>query len=364
MMKPLFNLILVHFKEFRRDPEVLVWGMLFPIALAWLLGIAFTHQGGLPRPVGLVAESSQSAELLEDWHFKPFVAGQALPLSSKEKPLASLHPRFKFVVYANSQAAMQAVKRGEIALYLESSPKQETPLYHFDPQNADAQLTYLLLERINHGTTAFIEPVQPLTSVGSRYIDFLIPGLIAMGIMNSSIWGTGWSLIERRMQKLLKRMIATPMPPSAFFFSYFFTRLLLTLIEVLILFAFSALSFHVQMQGSVAAFLLVFLSASFAFFGLTILSASRTASSEVGNGLLNAVSFPMVILSGIFFSYHSLPAWTIPVVRVLPLTLAADTLRMVFIEGAGLRQVLVPCLQMSLFGIVFLTIGRKLFKWY
>jgi len=362
MIRSLLSLITVQLKEFRRDPEVLFWGMLFPIALAWLLGMAFTQQGVLSRPVGVLAPADQQAQLLTQWRLQDFAA--RFPQAKEENKQAGRHTRFHFIFYEDNREALRALKRGVISLYLEPSKDSARPLYHFDPQNSEAQLSYLLLDRINRGQAGEPEPVAPLTTVGSRYIDFLIPGLIALGIMNSCIWGTGWSLIERRMQKLLKRMVATPMPRAAFFFSYFFTRSLMTLIEVAMLFFFSYLSFGVRMQGSLGGFLLVFVRANFAFFGLAILLASRAASSQVGNGLLNAVTVPMTILSGIFFSYHNFPQWAVSVIQLLPLTLVADSLRMVFIEGAAMGQVWIQSLVLVALGAGFFLAGSRMFKWY
>jgi ABC-type multidrug transport system permease subunit len=118
------------------------------------------------------------------------------------------------------------------------------------------------------------------------------------------------------------------------------------------------------MHLNFAALLLVFLAGNFAFAGLAVFVSSRTSNTEVGNGFINAIVFPMMILSGIFFSYHNFPDWAIPVIQMLPLTMLADGIRSIFIEGTGLVQVAPPILILTAIGALFFTAGLKIFKWY
>jgi ABC-type multidrug transport system permease subunit len=355
MNNAFLNLINMQIKEFFREPETLFWAVLFPVALAGILGLAFMQQDQTKRSVGVLAASpAASAALL-----KPWTAPVAKAQGSREAA-------FNFKLYPARALAIQAIQRGEITLFLEPAAKIGGPCYHFDTKNPEAQLTYLLLERERLRQSGYLnaECVQPLVAPGTRYIDFLIPGLIAMGILNSSIWGIGWALIERRMKKLLRRMVATPMKRYQFFLSFFITRLGLSLFEFLVLFTFAALVFHVKMQGSLAAFALVFLCGNLAFGGVALLMASRADNTQVGNGLLNAITIPMMIMSGIFFSYQNFPAWLIPVVKYLPLTVLADAFRKIFIEGAGLFDVAAPCVILVAIGAGCFALGQKIFKWY
>jgi len=206
--------------------------------------------------------------------------------------------------------------------------------------------------------------VQPLLLKGTRYIDFLVPGLIAMGIMMSAIWGLGYGLIERRSKKLLRRMVATPMKKSHFLISLMAVRTTMSFVEGVLLFVFSWLVFGVTIQGSIPALLLIFLAANFAFAGIAIVVSSRTASTEVGNGLINAVTTPMFVLSGIFFSYHNFPGWAVSFIKLLPLTTLADSIRSIFIEGAGFAEIAIPFFVLTTIGVVFFSIGLKFYKWY
>jgi ABC-type multidrug transport system permease subunit len=256
------------------------------------------------------------------------------------------------------------MKRGEINLFLQQNG--DTIVYRYDPQNPDAVNTYLMIEReINrNGEPMVRSSVAPVTSKGNRYIDFLIPGLIAMGIMNSCLWGISWNLIEFRMKKLLRRMVATPMRKRDFLLSNLITRTLIGAFETIVLLLFAFLYFSISLEGSILAFVLVYFAGIMAFAGIAIVVSSRTANSQIGNGLINAVSLPMMILSGIFFSYHNFPDWCIPFIKYVPLTLLADSIRGIFIEGAGLSDIIIPAVVLAATGVVTFFTGLKMYKWY
>jgi ABC-type multidrug transport system permease subunit len=206
--------------------------------------------------------------------------------------------------------------------------------------------------------------IKILDQRGTRYIDFLIPGLLAMGIMNGFLWGIGYGLIEIRTKKLLRRMMAAPMKKSLFIFSHVFARFTLSLFEAAVLLIFSWIYFRIPIQGSITAFVLIFVAGGFCFSGISILMASRTSSSRIGNSLINLVSMPMLILSGIFFSYHNFPEAVVPAIQKLPLTMLADSIRSIMIEGTGLRENLPEFFFLSGLGLLCFIVGVRIYKWY
>jgi ABC-2 type transport system permease protein len=345
MNSSLYQLTLVHFKTFFREPAILFWAILFPIIMAWVLGVAFANKQETVRTVYVVSSGTPPENL------------------SGEKVIGAETGNAFRIKFHNTteEEALRAIKRGVISLYIQTTG--DSIVYHFDPSNPDAQLTHLSLDRSISGdhTNAHVEPLK---TIGTRYIDFLIPGLIGLGIMNSCIWGIGWNLIETRMKKLLRRMVATPLRKSVFLGSHILTRIILGSIETILLLLFAFFYFKISITGSIAAFILLFLTGVFAFSGIGILIASRTDKSEVGNGLVNAVTLTMTILSGVFFNYHNFPDWTVPIIQVLPLTLLADGIRAIFVEAAGLREVLVPISILTLTGMVTTFVGLRIFKWY
>jgi ABC-2 type transport system permease protein len=355
MNRSFVQLLLLHVREFFRIPEVLFWTMGFPLLLAAILGVAFMNKGSMVQPIALVgAEDVLTSQPVKAWKEKldhPYTEKGLLPLNATKT---------KFIHVASTPAAEQSIKQGDFTLYVTFEDGQ--PSYHFDPMNPEAKQLYYYIDKKQNAIQSNGK-VQALTTTGLRYIDFLIPGLIAMGIMQSCLWGIGWSLIDRRIKKMLRRLIATPMNKTIFLSSYILMRVVLSLIEIAALTVFAILVFGITIQGSLAAFFILILSGNLAFSGISVLVASRAKNTQVANGLLNAVALPMMICSGIFFSYKGFPDWLIPIVQNLPLTLLADAIRKVFIEGAGMVDVLGFSGVLLLIGVVTLALGQRIFHW-
>ncbi len=368
MKNPLFQLTSIQFKEYYREPGIIFWSIIFPILIAWGLGIAFANKGEMVRHVAVV-ESKEHP----DQTFRSFLMNAQISKSANENNEKSYRKTihegrlgsttFEFVT-TSWDSSILLLKRGAVPLIIqEKNGKLE---YHFDPANNEAQLTYLQLTAAiqNQGREVSSGDIVPLTRTGTRYIDFLIPGLIAMGVMMTTMWGISYSLIEKRSKKLLRRMVATPMKKSSFLIAQFAARTVLSVLEALLLFFFAYFYFGTTVQGNLIALLIIFMAGVIAFSGIAIFVSSRTAKTEIGNGLINAVVMPMMVLSGIFFSYHNFPQAVIPFIRLLPLTLLADGIRSIFIEGAGLHDILVSSTILSAVGIIFFLAGLKIYRWY
>ncbi len=353
MNKPFFNLVALQFKEFFREPEIIFWAFVLPIVLSWLLGVAIGSGGSTVSGTVAVVESPEATR--EYW--ASWIAG-ARGNSGGDHDIA-------FEILTRDEAIL-ALKKGEISLFIDRVPGSGAVRYSFDPRSGEARMTHLVIERaLDGGRPAGRPPAEvvELKIQGTRYVDFLVPGLLAMDVMSSALWGIGWALIEIRIKKLLRRMAATPMRKSMFLASHFVTRLAVNTIEFLALFGFVYFYFGVRIQGSVPALVAVFVAGNMAFAGLSILMSSRTANPRVGNGLINAITFPMTLLSGVFFSYHHFPDWAIPIVRKLPLTMLADSIRSIFNEGAGFAHVALPALALAAMGVVCFYAGMKIYKW-
>jgi len=369
----LFQLFMAHLKEIIREPGVIFWGIVFPILMALGLGIAFTKKGEQIKTLVIIAPTGQVEQTLNEVDRLFQQRGRIEPASEKTPSLYTftlINEKVGNVTYrlipADWEQAIILLKRGNIDLILEL--KEGKVDYHFDPGKPEAELLYFQLSKLlNSGlgvTVNSSENIEPLTLTGTRYIDFLIPGLIAMGIMMSSLWGISYGIIEKRSKKLLRRMIATPMKRSLFLITLITVRTVMNFLEAALLFLFAWIFFHISIQGNILALLLMFVNGNIAFSGIAIFVCCRTANTEIGNGLINAVVLPLMVLSGIFFSYHNFPDWSIPFIQKLPLTMLADGIRSIFIEGAGLNETLLPSFILLLIGTVFFSAGLKIFKWY
>ena len=372
----LLQLFLAHFREIIREPGVIFWGIVFPILMALGLGIAFTKKADVIHHVAIIEANAPTVSIdnnqseIQDFlqkYCKKVDAGvdepQNYQLILPDKKLGNTTFLFRKTGWTE---AMVLLKRGKLSIVLDE--KNDRVIYHFDPLNPEAQLTYLQLSRImnagERNLPALEANVEPLTVGGTRYIDFLIPGLIAMGVMMSCLWGISYGIIEKRSKKLLRRMIATPMKKSYFLLTMISVRIALNFTESALLFVFAWLVFDITIQGNIAALLGIFIAGNISFAGIAIFVSSHTANTEIGNGLINVVVLPMMVLSGIFFSYHNFPDWAIPYIQKFPLTMLADGIRSIFIEGAGYVEVAFPSFFLIIIGVLFFSAGLKIFKWY
>jgi ABC-2 type transport system permease protein len=372
--RQLFQLTIANFREMLREPGVLFWGIGFPILMSLGLGVAFNTKSDVIRKIGIIETNnsikSDSTLVINNFLLKKTVKeyhkiedATFYSFKIENKKLGNTTFLFQLV---NWQEAIVSLKRGKLSLVMEE--KNNKVSYFFDPANPDAQLSYIRLSQIFNSTNSYSQEnsdnIKPLTLEGTRYVDFLVPGLIAMGIMMSIMWGVSYTIIERRSKKLLRRMVSTPMKKSHFLISIIMVRVTMNFIEGSLLFLFSYLVFGIHIQGSLLALFIVFITGNMLFSGFAVFISSHTNKTEIGNALINLVVMPMMVLSGIFFSYHNFPDWCIPIIQKLPLTIMADDIRSIFIEGAGFAQTAIHSLILAITGIVFFISGIKIFKWY
>ena len=374
-LNQLGQLISALFHEIIREPGVLFWGILFPILMSLGLGLAFTKKADITRKVAIINVNDKSFEPSGQTIIDEFLQNSCERNSSQEKE----EWKWKYIIkdeklgnslflFYNMQweEAMKHLKRGTINVLM--SGTEDSIEYHFDPMNSDAELTYLKLSSVlGTGKTTEVKAnsvIKPLTLTGTRYIDFLVPGLITMGIMMSCMWGISYGIIEKRSKKLLRRLVATPMRKSHFLIALITVRIIMNIIESAVLLIFSLFAFKMSVQGDIAALVILYLAGNIAFSGIAVFASSHTSNTEVGNGIINAVVMPMMVLSGIFFSYQNFPDWSIGVIKNLPLTIFTDGIRSIFNEGAGFQEVAFPTLILFLTGALFFVAGLKIFKWH
>ncbi|MEQ8338487.1 MAG: ABC transporter permease [Cyclobacteriaceae bacterium] len=351
-MRQLILLTGVELKEYIREPGVLFWAIFFPILLALGLGLAFSGGGEMEKTVAIVCADT---DCVFPYDFSEESEGKLL---GNEK---IGYTRYQFEKTSWDESILM-LKKGMISMILKVDG--EDIRYHFDPNNAEANYAYLQLSAAIKGEAPDPGNITVLEQGGTRYIDFLIPGLLAMGVMMSCMWGISYSNVDRRNKKLLRRMVATPMKKYNYVASQLISRLMLSAIEVLLLVGITKWIFDISVTGSILAVVLLVIAGNVAFTGLAILIASRTANTQIANGLINLVVMPMMIMSGIYFSYHNFPDFMIAVIQFLPLTILADSIRTVFLEGATLINVLPELISLFVFGLVSYGLGIRIYKWY
>ena len=335
----LVQLTLVRFRETLREPEAMFWIFVFPILLAAGLGIAFRNRP--PDVLKIATTAPQIAKSLE-----------------REKLLS--------VQQMDSSAAEDALRTGKVAL-LAVPGANGSVVYRYDDTNPEGRTARMLADRAVQEAAGRVDPVHTsddfMREPGSRYIDFLIPGLLGMNLMGSAIWGMGFTIVDARRKKLLKRLIATPMPRPYFLLSYLFSRILMLVLEVGIVLGFGVWIFHVPMRGSLLDLAVVCLIGSLSFSAMGLLLASRAKTIEAASGLMNAVMLPMWIASGVFFSAQRFPDVVQPLIKALPLTAAIDALRANMLQGANLSHLVPQLAVLCAWLLVSFVLALKLFRW-
>jgi ABC-type multidrug transport system permease subunit len=264
------------------------------------------------------------------------------------------------------EAASQGLRLGRFDLLVVPDGKGGFE-YRYDPARPESVLSHAEVDdalqaaagRKNPLPTNMVASSEP----GSRYIDFLIPGLIGMNLMNSGMWGVGFSLVDMRQRKLLKRFVGTPMRRSDFLLAIMSSRIVLMIIEVGLLLAFGVLFFHMRVLGSYLTIALLGAIGSITFGGVGLLTASRAQKIESISGLINLVMMPMWIFSGVFFSYERFPAVVHPFIKALPLTALNDALRAIVLEGASLASQSGRLLILLLWGGISFLLALRWFRW-
>ena len=338
---PLFQLALARMREFYREPEAVFWVFGFPIVLAFALGLAFRNTGPGKLQVGVAAGPGDSALVAV--------------LDSSPRLIATV---------LDSATARTRLRTGRIALLVVPG---DPLVYRYDTTRTESGLARLQVDEVvqrarGRKDVAAVRDDR-VVAPGSRYIDFLIPGLLGMNLLGSGIWGVGFSVVQARQKKLLKRYMATPMKRSDYLLSFILSRLVFLIVEIGFLVGFGWLMFGVAVRGSLATLGGVAILGAFAFAGLGLLVASRARTIEGVSGLMNLVMLPMWILSGTFFSYSRFPDAMIPFVKALPLTALNDALRAIMIDGAALATLSAPLAIVIAWGAVSFVIALRIFRW-
>jgi ABC-type multidrug transport system permease subunit len=333
-----YQLTMVRFRLFWREPEAIFWIFGFPILMAVGLGMAFRNRPPDVLPVGATAVQLTQA----------LAADKGLTASTM-----------------NVADGTHALATGRILLLAIQEPAGVA--YKYDETNPDARIARMVADRAIQTAAGRREAVhaenQLVHETGSRYIDFLVPGLLGMNLMGSAIWGMGFSIVDSRQKKLLKRLVASPMPRGQYLASYLLSRLAMLVIEVVGFLGFARLVFGVPFRGSMWQLGFLCVLTSLAFSALGLLVASRARTMEAASGLMNLVMLPMWVLSGVFFSATRFPAVMQPLVRALPLTAAIDAMRGNMLQGTNLGR-LTPQMGILLVWLVVpFAISLRIFRW-
>ncbi len=337
----LVQLTLWRLREFLREPEAIFWVFAFPVVLALALGIAFKSRG--PGTVMIAVEQGAGDQRIIQ------------SLDSAAGVQASLLER---------DDAYERLRNGKVALVVRPG---DPVVFLYDSTRSESNVARLIvsdaIQEAGGRRDVIAIAREPVTEPGSRYIDFLIPGLIGMNIMGTGLWGVGYGIVRQRTHKLVKRLLASPARKSQYMLSHILARLVFLVLEVGVVLAFGHFAFGVPVRGSLFAVAVVALLGAMCFAGMGLLVASRARTVEGVSGLMNLVMVPMWIFSGIFFAYSNFPEVLHPFILALPLTALNDALRAVILDGAALTGVVGLLAIVASWGLGCFGVAVKVFRW-
>lgn len=340
---PLVELVKARLREFYREPAIVFWVFVFPLLMAFGLGVAFRSKENLVPLVAVVVEKGESPHQLE----------RAILTSDKVKA------RKLSLIEAKKQ-----LSRTKVDLVVNVAEEAE---FLFDPKQENGPVAKLIADKVLQEAAGRKDLLATrditVQEKGSRYIDFLIPGLIGMNLMGSSMWGVGFNLVVARKRKLLRRYAVTPMRRLHFLLSYFASRSLFLVIELTLLVAFGMVMFGTEVQGGLASLFLVAVLGAAAFAGISLMIGARLDNTETANGWMNFVQLPMYVLSGTFFAYERFPSFLHAPIELLPLTALVNGVRSVYNEGATVAELLPEMGVLAFWCILGFGVALRTFRW-
>ena len=333
-------------REFIRDRSALAWNILFPVFI--VAGFAFAFSG----------------KALDQ--FKVGVVGSPAQLQQARQGQAFFRTDYiQFIVVPDATAAVTKVERHQLDMLYDLN----TNHYWINRQSPKGYI----LERVLRGAGAMADatatqpasPYQRETVSGReiRYVDWLIPGVLGMNIMFSALFGVGYVIVRYRKNGVLKRLHATPLSAFEFLSAQVISRLWLIMAITVAVYVGANAILHFTMHGSYWNLLLVAIVGAISMISLGLVVAARISSEELAGGILNFISWPMMFLSGVWFSLEGLQPTVQKLALIFPLTHVTQAARAVMIDGAGLVQIAPQLITLSLMSLLFLAIGSRFFRW-
>lgn len=338
---PLVELALARLREFWREPEAVFWAFIFPILMSVTMALAFPR-GGTKAAIVAIEPGEGATAVRAVLAREPGIVIRDLPQGGEAR----------------------ALREGEVHLLVVPATP---PVYRFDPARDESRVARLLVDGALKRAAGRSEPwtarEQPVDVPGSRYVDWLIPGIIGLSIMGTSMWGIGFAIVQARMRKLLKRLVASPMRKREYLLAQVAGRLVLLAPEAAVPLVFGVMVLGMPIRGSIIATSLVCLAGALSFGGIGLLLASRARTFEAISGLMNLSTVPMWVVSGVFFSASNFPAPMQPIIHALPLTALVDALRDVVLEGAGVQSIARELTVLAAWGLGGFVIALRIFRW-
>ena len=331
--KRFMALFMTRNKEFIRDRSSVSWNILMPILI--VIGFSFTFTGDFSDQYKVGIANSQ----IENTSLADFIATKHI----------------EFIQIADIDRAIVKVQRHQLDMLVDAA----TNKYWINNESPKGYL----VEKVMKATTTVSLLKQTVSGKEIRYVDWVIPGILSMNMMYSALFGVGYVIVRYRKNGMLKRLKATPVTAFEYLSAQIVSRLMLILVITIFIFYSTNLVIGYAMYGSHLSLFLVFALGAINMISLGLIIAARGSSEETAGGLLNLASWPMMFLSGVWFSLEGTNPIMQKIAEVLPLTHITAAARAIMIDGAGLVDVSYHLSVLFVQTILFLLIGTLLFRW-
>ena len=331
-------IIRARLREFYRDRASLVWNIAMPLMIVVGFATLFSGEPDDVLTIGIL-NGTNAPEI--------------------EAPFLQL-PHVSYRKQEDREAAIELVRRHQLdMLYTPGEP----PVYWINTHSARGAIAERLLLAPAQGATGNAPRRQAVSGEDIRYVDWLMPGVLAMNMMFSCLWGVGWVVVRYRKNGVLRRLQATPLTALEFITAQVIARLLVIVIVTLLVYLGAAAAVDFTMRGSHLALFLVFFAGAVSLISVGLLIATRIKSEELADGLLNLLSWPMMFLSGVWFSMENTSTWAQGLSQLFPLTHLVNAARRIMIDGAGIPEIAPELAGLCLLSGVLLLVSAKIFRW-
>jgi len=337
MLRRIYAIFVSRNREFVRDRSSLAWNLLLPVGLVFGLSFAFDGQ----RDEFTVGVLQAEAEIDTTSH--PFLETRYI----------------RFVPYDDIDEALRKVERHQLDLLIETGPPTR---YWINPTAPKGYfIEFALLQTSAPAPNSVIK--EQIEGDPVRYADWILPGILGMNMMFSCMFGVGYVVVRYRKNGFLKRLRATPLTSFEFITAQVASRMVLIMMITAFVYAGTHLLLDTRMEGSYFTLFLVGLVGAISMVSLGLIVSARVTSEELAGGLLNLINWPMMMLSGVWFSLEGTGETMRSISRIFPLTHVLESARAVMLDGATLPDVAPSLAALVIMSAAFLAIGAAIFRW-
>lgn len=342
MMQRIWATFYARCLEFLRDRATLGWNFVLPIALVLGLAFVFSGDGRALFKVAIV-HGEETAQVLPAEPLHPFMGIE--------------HVEFYPIAATQLEDTVRKVGRHQVDMLLDL---QSVPPRYW--VNSDSRNGYFL-EQLLHSRGGVALDRQDVQGVEVGYVDWVVPGVLGMNMMFSCLFGVGFVIVRYRKSGYLKRLRATPLSATEFLLAQVLSRLLLVVFVTSVVFSSTNLLMDFTVVGSYWHLLLVVVLGAFSLISLSLVVSSWVSSEELAGGLLNFLIWPMMFLSGVWFSLEGMNPFVQGISLLSPLTHILTAARAIMLDGAGLAEISVHLGVLAFMSVLFLALGAAWFKW-